>query len=96
MANLLDNAKNNITNVASDFSQNVNNSVNTFSTNVSDIYSDSASSLDNFAGKNTPDSNSIFAKELASLEKSPTTILEGYRLSYSALLSLKNSGEYMI
>ena len=62
MANLLDNAKNNITNVASDFSQNVNNSVNTFSTNVSDIYSDSASSLDNFAGKNTPDSNSIFAK----------------------------------
>ena len=62
MSDLLNNAKQNITNVASDFSDNVNNSVNTFSANVSDIYNDSASSLDNFAGKNTPDSNSIFAK----------------------------------
>ena len=38
-------------------------------------------------------SNKIFANFFASLESSPTTILEGCMLSYSALPSLKNSGE---
>lgn len=61
MADYINDAKDNITNVAGDFSKNINNSVNNLSSNVSDLYNDS-SPFSNTSNSSLPDSNSILAK----------------------------------
>ena len=61
MADYINDAKDNITNVAGDFSKNINNSVNNLSSNVSDLYKDS-SPFSNTSNSSLPDSNSILAK----------------------------------